>query len=49
MSLTANLNRDSKEKPEPFTAFDFMNFIEKEKEREMTPEEIDEELDRIFR
>lgn len=49
MSLTANLNRDPKGKPEPFTALDFMNFVEQETEKKMTQEEIDKELDRIFR
>ena len=49
MSLTANLNRDSKQKAEPFTALDFMNFVDQQEERKMTQQEIDEELDRIFR
>lgn len=46
MALTANLNRDPKSKPEPFNAMDFMNFIEKPEEKELTPEECFAKIDR---
>lgn len=36
-SMTANLNRDSEKKPEPYTAEDFRNF--KEREAEVVREE----------
>ena len=45
MALTANLNRDPKNKPEPFNAMDFMNFIEKPVE-ELTLEETLTKIDR---
>lgn len=48
MSLTANLNRDSKSRPEPFKSKDFMNFMEKEPERVYTPEELEAYATRIF-
>lgn len=49
MAMTANMNRDTKAKPEPFEAFDFMSFVEKPKERELTPEEVEALLDKMFR
>lgn len=48
MALHANLNRDSKNKPEPFTALDFMNFVEREPEREYTIEELEAYAAKIF-
>ena len=48
MSLHLNLNRDPKTKPEPFNAIDCMNFIEREPEKVLTPEEIEAHFDRIF-
>lgn len=48
MALHLNLNRDPKSQPEPFKATDFMNFLEKEPERKLTPEEIEQQLDRMF-
>lgn len=46
MALTANLNRSASR--EPFTAADFMNFIERPEEREPTDEEIEAYLDRCL-
>jgi hypothetical protein len=48
MSLHCNLNRDSKQRPEPFTAIDFMNFVERPPEKELTLEEIEAHFDRMF-
>jgi hypothetical protein len=47
-ALTANINRDSKSRPEPFTATDFMHFHEPVEEKKLTPEEIEQHLDRMF-
>jgi hypothetical protein len=43
MALTAEINRDKKQRPEPFTASDFMPLfgLLKEKPREMSPMETD--------
>lgn len=49
MALQLNLNRDPKQRSEPFTALECMNFVEKEPEKILTPEEIEEHLDRIFK
>lgn len=38
-SLTANINRDSKSCPEPYTALDFMHFTERPKEPEAPVED----------
>jgi len=48
MALTANLNRDSEKRPEPFTAVDFMNFCEKKPEREYTVEELEAYAEKVF-
>lgn len=48
MAMTANLNRDSKQRSEPFTALDFMNYVEKEPERIYTQEELEEYAAKIF-
>lgn len=48
MALTANLNRDSKTRPEPFNALDFMSYTERPPEKELTPKEIEAHFDRIF-
>lgn len=42
MAMTANINRNQEARPEPFTALDFMNFMETEKPepKEETPEEL---------
>lgn len=48
MALHCNINRDSKSKPEPYRAIDFMNFIEKPEEKELTPAEIEAELTRLY-
>jgi hypothetical protein len=47
-ALTANINRDSKSRPEPFTATDFMHFHEPVEEKKLTQEEIEQHLDRMF-
>lgn len=46
MAMIANLNRDTKTNPEPFKAIDFMNFVESPKEKQLTPEEEFERIDR---
>ena len=48
MALLANINRDPKAKPEPFSASDFMRFIEHEPEPQLTQEEKDAMIDRIL-
>jgi hypothetical protein len=48
MALTANLNRDSKNRPEPFTAVEFMNFVPQPEEKILTPEEIEMAFKGIF-
>lgn len=48
MALTANLNRDSEKRPDPFMATDFMNFYEKEPEREYTVEELEAYAAKVF-
>ena len=48
MAMTANINRDSKKRPDPFVTGDFMNFIEKPPERQLTPEEIEQHFKGIF-
>lgn len=47
-SLLANINRDSKTRPEPFAAIDFMSYQDREPEKILTPEEIEQHLDRMF-
>jgi len=48
MALHCNINRDSKNKPEPYKAIDFMNFVDTPPERKLTDTEIEAELTRIF-
>ena len=50
MALQANINRDSKRKPQPYTPAEFMNFVDspEEERSEPTPEEIEAKLERIF-
>ena len=48
LALTANLNRDSKQKSEPFVAKDFMHYIQKEPERVYTQEELEAYAAKIF-
>lgn len=48
-SVLANVNRNSKEKPEPFTHEDFMFHVQRKVERKLTDEEIESNLDKIFR
>jgi hypothetical protein len=48
MALTANINRDSKTKSEPFKATDFMNFYEVPEERELTKEELEAYATQVF-
>lgn len=48
MALTANINRDEKLKPKPFTAADFMNFEEDINERQLSEEELEAEFKKIF-
>ncbi len=40
MAMTANMNRDSKERPEPYGAMDFMNYIERPAEKKLSLEEV---------
>jgi hypothetical protein len=48
MAMTANLNRNSKQKVEPFKAVEFMHYVQKEPERVYTPEELEAALDQIL-
>ena len=48
MALTLNLHRDSKSRPEPFTAAECMNFTETPPERKLTDEEIEQHFKGIF-
>jgi len=48
MALTANLNRDKKEKSDPWTACDFMNFQEPEAEKVYSDEELEEYAKKVF-
>jgi len=48
MAFHANLNRNEKERSEPFLASEFMNFVEKAPERKLTPEEIEAHADKLF-
>jgi len=47
MALQANINRDSKQKPDPYAPGDFMNFIDQPEPSE-PPEELEEKLATIF-
>lgn len=46
MALTANINRDSKVRPEPFSAQDFMNFVERPKPADLSLEEEQARIDK---
>jgi hypothetical protein len=50
MAMTANINRDSDKRSDPFKATDFMNFYEmpEEKERQLTAEELEAYARRVF-
>ena len=50
MALQANINRDSKRKPQPYAPAEFMNFVDSQEEErsEPTQEEIEAKLERIF-
>lgn len=48
MALTANINRDSTIRPEPFTAIGFMDFLEKEPEKIYTQAELEAYADKVF-
>ena len=50
MALQANINRDSKRKPEPYAPADFMSFVTEPPppQHEPTPGEIEAKLERIF-
>lgn len=50
MALNANINRDSEKRPEPFTAFDFMNYCERpeKEERLLSVEELEAYCEAIF-
>jgi len=43
-----NLNRDPKQRSEPFNAIEFMNFTEKPPEKIYTAEELEAYADKIF-
>jgi len=50
MALAANINRDTKRRPEPYNALEFMNYVEQPPEPELTPEEAFARIDReIFK
>lgn len=48
MALHLNLNRDSKQRPEPFTALECMNFVEREPEKVYSQEELEAYAAKIF-
>ena len=48
MALTMNLNRDPKQRSEPFNATEFMNFTERPPEKIYTAEELEAYADKIF-
>ena len=48
MALHCNMNRDPKQRPEPFTAMDFMNFVERPPEKVLSLEEIEAHFDKMF-
>lgn len=47
-AMLANINRDTKQRSEPFTAIDFMNFVEQVPEKELTLAEIEAHFEKIF-
>jgi hypothetical protein len=48
MAFHHNINRDSKKRPEPFKAIDFMNYVEEPKEKIYTPEELEKYAEDLF-
>ena len=51
MAMTANINRDSDKRREPFKATDFMNFYdppEEPEERQMTVKELEAYAKQVF-
>ena len=48
MALHLNLNRDSKQRSEPFTALECMNYVVKPPEKIYTVEELEAYADKIF-
>lgn len=48
MAMTANLNRNEKKRPAPFTAEDFMNFQNKPVEKKQSKAEVSAGLRKIF-
>ena len=48
LAMIANINRDPDKKPTPFTAHDFMNFVEEPEERIYTQEELEAYADKVF-
>lgn len=49
-ALTANINRDTKSRPEPYSLYDFTHFVERPEKAEikLTPEEIERAMAGIF-
>ena len=48
LALHLNLNRDSKQRSEPFTALECMNYVVKPPEKIYTVEELEAYADKIF-
>jgi len=48
MALTANMNRDSKARPEPFRSIDFMHFVERPpvKAADLGDEQVQAQIDK---
>ena len=42
------MNRDEKQRPAPYKAIEFMNFLEQPPERKLTQAEIDFHIDRML-
>jgi len=49
MALHGNINRDSKQKREPYRAAEFMNFIDKPEPPPASPEVVSAQLTEMFR
>ena len=47
-ALIANIKRDPDARPEPFRAVDYMSYVDQPEEKPLSPEEIEQHLDRIF-
>jgi hypothetical protein len=45
MAMTANLNRDSKVRPEPFKSIDFMHFVDRPPEVKIVLSDADVEME----